>query len=614
VTVYREGDRLGRFFPALLGLTVVAAVLELAASFALDETALATAGLSTALFAVGVAVAGYQVRAGRPVQARILLACTVTLFGAVGAYLVPGVELALALLPVVSVVLVLPHIPRKRLVLISAAAVASSVAILVVDEAIDRAPAVPGLAGVIFQDAILIGVLILVLAGLADFAMAARDSLRQLHESTERHLGVATARLSIMAALHVMRTLPTPEATAASIANALADLEMVDFAVVLETTADGLIVLAIAGEEPLPIKLSATVPAERARHLIERSRAGAWAEMWADRPANAMYMERLTGRGSGAQAFAPVLSGDEIVGLIAIVTSDDDQAGHIVSDLPFVGEAAAVAGALLAPALMARQHVRSAKVRIADTIASRAFHPVFQPIVDLRTGMTVGFEALTRFANGDSPDRVFADANRAGLGPDLEAATLTAAVQAAARLPRDAWLSLNVSPTLLGECATLAAILADRTRPITLEVTEHETIDDYARLHAAMRTLGPDVRLAVDDAGAGVANFRHLVDLRPDLVKIDAGLVRGVNADISRQALIVGFVHFAEVSGALILAEGLETEAEEETVQRLGVTLGQGFRLARPAPIEHWADAVTTARPAPVLADIISIRKAAKVG
>jgi EAL domain-containing protein (putative c-di-GMP-specific phosphodiesterase class I) len=96
------------------------------------------------------------------------------------------------------------------------------------------------------------------------------------------------------------------------------------------------------------------------------------------------------------------------------------------------------------------------------------------------------------------------------------------------------------------------------------------------------------VRLAVDDAGAGIANFGHLVDLRPDIVKIDAGLVRGVNADVSRQALIVGFVHFAAVSGALVLAEGIETAAEQETVQRLGVTLGQGYHLARPARVEEW--------------------------
>jgi EAL domain-containing protein (putative c-di-GMP-specific phosphodiesterase class I) len=111
----------------------------------------------------------------------------------------------------------------------------------------------------------------------------------------------------------------------------------------------------------------------------------------------------------------------------------------------------------------------------------------------------------------------------------------------------------------------------------------------------------------VDDAGAGIANFGHLVDLRPDVVKIDAGLVRGVNADLSRQALIVGFVHFAAVSGALVLAEGIETAAEQQMVQRLGVTLGQGYHLARPARVDAWDDDVV-ADPAPQSPKVIPIR------
>jgi len=227
---------------------------------------------------------------------------------------------------------------------------------------------------------------------------------------------------------------------------------------------------------------------------------------------------------------------------------------------------------------------------VAAASAADAFQIVFQPIVDLATGVTVGFEALTRFANGDPPDQVFADAALAGLGGDLEAATLTAAIRDAARLPTDAWLALNISPTFLGQSATLVSILAQRTRPITIEITEHEVINDYGPIHSAMAALGPDIRLAVDDAGAGVANFQHLAELRPALVKIDRGLISGVNANLSRQAVVVGLVHFAAVSGAFVLAEGIETQAELETVQRLGVTLGQGYHLGRPAPVESWSE------------------------
>jgi len=419
---------------------------------------------------------------------------------------------------------------------------------------------------------------------------------------------VATSRLSLVAALRLVRRLPTRQATAGSIAGALADLPLVDVAVVFEATGEGLSVLATAGDDGNPVQLADLVPVERAEYLLDRSRSGAWGELWADRPGPGLGDEEMTDLGVAGQAFAPILADDEIVGLIGIATTDRDEAEHLVADLPSVSEAAAVADAVLAPMIVARQRLRTAEARIAEMIASRAFHMVFQPIVDLDTGLTVGFEALSRFASGDAPDEVFADAAEAGLGADLEAATLTAAVQDAAGLPAQVWLALNISPTFLGESTRLINILAQRTRPITLEITEHQVIDDYGPIHAAMAALGPDVRLAVDDAGAGVANFQHLAELRPALVKIDAGLIHAVNASVSRQAVVVGLVHFAAASGAAILAEGIETEAEQAMVRQLGVTLGQGYYLGRPAPVNAWARShvqALAARPA----NVIPIRK-----
>ena len=606
-----EADRLGRFFPALLTLTVLAGGLEAVAALILRQPAFATAAGTTALFAIGVTVAGYQVRIGRPVGARLALAISLTAFGAVGAYLIPGVGDATALLPVLSVILVLPHVPRKALPLAIGLAVAAAVGTLILDETAAQAAAIPGLAGVIFRDGILVGVLILVLAGLADSAMAARDSLRNLEEAAQRQLQATTSRLSIMAALRVLHALPTPEATAKHIATALASLPRAGLALVLEATDDGLSLLAAAGEGMEAADLGKTLSPDRAAYLLERSRGGPWAERWADRPERAPGEEDVAYLGIEAQAYAPIHAGDRVVGLVVIATMDADQAVHLVADLPSVGEAAAVAGTILAPGLLARRQLRLAKLRIAETIASGAFRPVFQPIIDLGTGLTVGFEVLTRFASGDAPDVVFADAAKVGLGPELEAATLAAGIRDAVRLPSEAWLSLNVSPGFLGDPTRLLALLAHRTRPITLEITEHDLVDDYAPIHAAMRILGPDVRLAVDDAGAGVANFRHLVELRPAVVKIDAGLIRGVNADVSRQALVVGLVHFAAASGAIVLAEGIETEAEQETVERLGVSLGQGYRLGRPAPVDTWARLPAGGLRPPLPGNVVPIRRLA---
>ena len=114
-----------------------------------------------------------------------------------------------------------------------------------------------------------------------------------------------------------------------------------------------------------------------------------------------------------------------------------------------------------------------------------------------------------------------------------------------------------------------------------LEITEHEIVGDYDAFRATVRSLGRDVRLAVDDAGAGVANFGHIIDLGPDIVKLDQSLIRGVNAHLGRQALIVGMRYFSGASGCRLVAEGVETEAEA-TLAGLGVEFGQGYLFGRP--------------------------------
>ena len=101
--------------------------------------------------------------------------------------------------------------------------------------------------------------------------------------------------------------------------------------------------------------------------------------------------------------------------------------------------------------------------------------------------------------------------------------------------------------------------------------------------------LGAGLRLAVDDAGSGIANFNHLVELRPQYVKVDVGLVRGVNADLTRQALIVALLHFARATDCQVVAEGIETEAERAVLERLEVPLGQGYLFGRPAEASAWA-------------------------
>lgn len=245
---------------------------------------------------------------------------------------------------------------------------------------------------------------------------------------------------------------------------------------------------------------------------------------------------------------------------------------------------------LRAPAMALARRQAEERDRIQKIIDTHAFAPVYQPIIDLSTSEPVGFEALTRFADGSSSDETFAAALECGLGRALERATLVAALEEARQLPRRTWVSINVSPGYLADVEALRTALGIRARPLVLEVTEHETISAYGPLRDAVLALGLDIRLAVDDAGAGIANFSHLVELRPHIVKVDAGLVRGVDQDVSRQAVVAGLVHFAAAADCQIIAEGIETEAELATVIGLKVSLGQGYLLGRPAPAATWLD------------------------
>ena len=150
-------------------------------------------------------------------------------------------------------------------------------------------------------------------------------------------------------------------------------------------------------------------------------------------------------------------------------------------------------------------------------------------------------------------------------------------------MPTGTALALNVSPALIVEGRTLKRLLGPIRQAVTLEVTEHRQIVDYEAVRQGLRDLPATVGLAIDDAGAGFASLRHVIELRPDYVKLDRGLVSGVDGDLARRAIVAGMVHFARNAGCALIAEGVETEAEHETLLDLGVENGQGYLYGRPS-------------------------------
>ncbi|MDP9101815.1 MAG: EAL domain-containing protein [Actinomycetota bacterium] len=244
--------------------------------------------------------------------------------------------------------------------------------------------------------------------------------------------------------------------------------------------------------------------------------------------------------------------------------------------------------------------------RIAQVVRNEAVRVALQPIVNLYDGRLAGAEALARFADGRSPDTWFTEARDAGQSVSLDLLTFRLALATLPALPPGAYLSVNATPELIADPA-LAALLGpgfavDR---IVLEVTEHVAIASYEAITAALAPLKErGMRIAVDDAGAGYASFNHVLQLRPDIIKIDRSLIAKVTSDPARRSLVTAFVLLALDLDATVIAEGVETPSELETVASLGVDWVQGYLLGRPttdaADWEGWpARDWLAARPRP---------------
>jgi EAL domain-containing protein (putative c-di-GMP-specific phosphodiesterase class I)/CheY-like chemotaxis protein len=232
---------------------------------------------------------------------------------------------------------------------------------------------------------------------------------------------------------------------------------------------------------------------------------------------------------------------------------------------------------------------RAIRERLERTLKDRgALRMVFQPIWELEHERVVAAEALARFRGPpeQGPDRWFAEATDAGLGVELELAAAQRAVDELANLPQSVDLSLNASPESAGSSRFLDLLARIESRRIIVEITEHARIDDYDELGTVLSELGAlGIRIAVDDAGAGFASLRHILRLDPQFIKLDRTLTENIATDRSRQALAAGLISFADKTGATIVAEGIECHEEMDVLRGLGVAYGQGFFLARPAPL-----------------------------
>ncbi len=403
--------------------------------------------------------------------------------------------------------------------------------------------------------------------------------------SATRHLSKREREWADVAmSLSQLEVRDTAEATAQAICDELGKISGLSTVMIMAIDSAGQAVpLALGGPTDVRMSINHAIP--KAFTDLWRDRMGSkpWIGPWES--AFGTLMLRAPEEKRTAMAMITLQTSKGMLGGLWAATTDSSGTAYLAERLPILELFGAVASALLAPGILERQQRGVVRDVLEAVLRDRSFTPVFQPVVDLASGRTVGYEALTRFADGTRPDRRFADAGAVGLGFELETATIEAALAVAGSLDPDAWLSLNVSPGFLLEGTRLKRALGTGHRPIVLEITEHVAIEDYEAFRRSVTALGGDLRYAVDDAGAGFSSFRHILELRPSFVKLDIGLVRDIDEDEVRQALVAGIVYFARRSGCQLVAEGIETIAERATVQSLGVDFGQGFLLGRPAPI-----------------------------
>ena len=235
-------------------------------------------------------------------------------------------------------------------------------------------------------------------------------------------------------------------------------------------------------------------------------------------------------------------------------------------------------------------HAAAVASRVERALAGDGVYSVYQPIVNLRTGRVVGVEALARFRDGAgvSPMARLSEAQEIGMRRDLELAAIRAAVGSAELLPPAWFLSVNASP------ATLAWSRFEEERddwPLAQMWFEVSLRDDPAVWFERLGDLwaASDVRpqMALDDTGATSASLKTVHQLEPDVVKIAPELVRGVDHKPDQQALVSTIGVFAKEVGAVLLAEGVESQAEADTLESIGVRLAQGYLFGAPDDLDR---------------------------
>lgn len=341
----------------------------------------------------------------------------------------------------------------------------------------------------------------------------------------------------------------------------------------------------VDGEPDIPIRAGGADPlAESYCHYVAR---GLMPEILKDARENrlASTMAATHALPVGAHISVPIrLPNGTVYGTFCCFSR---QPNHALAEkeLEVVRVCADVVSSLIEDAVSFGNELLEKRRRIHERVERRNLTMVYQPIYRLTDNHLTNFEALTRFP-GDpvrSPDIWFNEAIEVGLGTALELVAVEEALKGMLALPQQTLLSVNLSADAIFS-DEFAALFDDfPCDRLIVELTEHQPVSDYDALRdrlARYRSAG--LRLAIDDVGAGYASFRHILDLSPDLIKLDTVLTRNIDSDVARRTLATAITMFARKMGCDVVAEGVETAQELETLRAIGATKVQGYLIGRP--------------------------------
>ena len=234
---------------------------------------------------------------------------------------------------------------------------------------------------------------------------------------------------------------------------------------------------------------------------------------------------------------------------------------------------------------------------------------MLQPIVSLLSGNVVSVEALSRFSSPieRAPDLWFAEAASLGLGLPFELQAIKRALALLPGIPFPIRMAVNASPETFCSPELIDLVLTSDPRRIVVELTEHVDMADFPALHRAckrLRAIGAEV--AIDATGTGYASLSLVLEVAPEIIKLDRELSANIDVDPVRRALASALIAFGAEIGANVVAEGIETAAELDVLRELGISYGQGFYLARPGTLDDLNQFVAqTSRPLATVADVL---------